>query len=135
MRFLMTCALCFAPLVAWAQDSVFRDYQDYARFVDRHVMERDFVTLIQRLGGRDEYTKEELSGIQRQFQGIYSGDFEKMAVLKEVDLGGGFSTEMRSYWGAYGYVWFGAMLHDTGRELVVINFRLNSNPGPVMELY
>ncbi len=35
------------------RDGIFESYDDYAANVGRHVMQRDFISLIQRMGGRD----------------------------------------------------------------------------------
>ena len=134
--FAVATAMIVAPIAAFAQeDSIFTSYDDYATFVDDLVLKRDFIPLIQRRGGRDEYTIEQLNGIEAQFTSIYARAFDESAALKETELGAGFSSEIRSYWGPSGYLWFGALLHDRGDDLVVIHFRLNANSQPVFEQY
>ena len=81
------------PLRAQETDSVFPGYAAYAHFVDQHISTRDFTEVILRLGGRDEYTKEEIASLQRQFDGIWSANFQNGTVFNRQDLGGGVSQE------------------------------------------
>jgi len=122
--------LTVLPLTAVAQqqDSYFQDYQAYERFVDSRIMNRDFSELIQVLGGRDEYTPEQLQGVTQQFLAIYPRDFTSGAVINKVDLGQGFSQEMRIYWrDKTSYIYFYAMLHARDDGLVVLTFSMNSD--------
>ena len=99
-------------------------------------MARNFIELIQVLGGRDEYTPEQLNGLDHRFRAIYPDDFSDGAVTKQVDLGNGFGQEMRIYWNQnFGYVYFYAFLHNRGSELVVLNFTLNSNVAEVLSKF
>lgn len=135
MRFLIIALLTLLPISALAQqrDSLFDDYDAYATFVDSHVANRDFIELIQVLGGRDEYTVEQLNGVEQRFLSLYPQNFSQRSVAKSVDLGGGFSQEMRVYWRGDGdYVFFYAMLHDRGDTLVVLTFTLNSDVSKVL---
>lgn len=122
-------------LRAQESDSLFPDYEAYAAFVDRHVMARDFVPLIQRLGGRDEFTEEELTANQRQMVGVWPRDFEKVTLFKQVDLGGGIRQEGRVYWTGTSYAFFYAMLHEREDDLAVITFLLNSSSKPIMDRF
>ncbi len=131
----LAASLAAAPVTAQDRDSRFTSYETYAEFVDTHIRARKFKALILRLGGRDEYTIDQLNQIQGQFVDIYSRDFTDSAVLKEETLGPGFKTEVRAHWGPSGYVWYTAFLHETRTELVVINFRLNSNAPEVLGAY
>jgi hypothetical protein len=138
MRLLAICLLALLPLPALAQqkDSFFKTYEAYADFVDSRIMGREFIELIQVLGGRDEYTKEELAGVEQRFLNSYPRDFTNSAVTKVVDLGNGFRQEMRIYWGEnVSYVFFYAMLHDRGSETAVINFSLNTSISDVLDKY
>ncbi len=135
MRFLITLLFALLPLGATAQerDSYFKDYQDYARFVDSRIMNRDFVELIQVLGGRDEYTIEQLNGLNQRFLNLFPENFSNRAVIRKTDLGDGFSQEMRVYWGNNAsYNFFYALLHDRGDGLVVLTFTVNSNVSEVL---
>ena len=134
--------LCIGLLVAtvtgaWAQnrDSVFANYAAYAAFVDNHIMTRSFTDLILQLGGRDEYTKEQLDANQRQMQGIWPRDFEAVTVFNRQEMGGGVSQEGRMYWNGTAYAYFYAILHQREGELVVVNFALNSSIVPIMERF
>lgn len=123
------------PLQAQTNDSEFRDYADYAAFVDRHIMTRKFTPLIQRLGGRDEYTPEELAGNQRQMEGVWPRNFENVTVFNEQDLGGGIRQEARAYWTGTSYAFFYAMYHQRDDKFVVIVFLLNSSSKPIMQRF
>ncbi|NOX74457.1 MAG: hypothetical protein GXP03_12860 [Alphaproteobacteria bacterium] len=135
MRFMAFCLLLLLPQPALAQqrDSFFRNYETYAAFVDSRIMGREFVELIQVLGGRDEYTKEELAGIKQRFFASYPSDFTDSAVTKITDLGNGFRQEMRVYWGgSVSYIFFYAMLHERDGETVVLNFSLNTSVSKIL---
>jgi len=129
-----TC-LAALPLHAQEKDSVFGDYAAYSAYVDRHIMTRKFSDLILRLGGRDEYTKEEIAGLQRQLEGVWPGDFLQSTVFNRRDLGGGVSQEARMYWTRSSYGYFYALLHQRENDLVVINFALNSDSTPIMNRF
>ncbi len=120
-------------VAAQQRDSYFDDYDAYVRFVDDRVMNRDFIDLIQVLGGRDEYTTQELNGLQGRFVSIYDVDFTGKATVKVTDLGNGFFQEMRIYWSENGnYIYFYAMLHDRPDALVVLTFTINSDVGKIL---
>ncbi|KAJ01634.1 hypothetical protein [Sulfitobacter mediterraneus] len=127
--------LAALPLRAQETDSVFPGYAAYAHFVDQHISTRDFTEVILRLGGRDEYTKEEIASLQRQFDGIWSVNFQNGTVFNRQDLGGGVSQEARMYWTGKSYCYFYALLHQRENDLVVINFALNSNSTPIMDRF
>lgn len=127
-RRLIACLFLAMPLPALAQDSVFSNYDDYMRFVDSHIMARDFIPLVLRLGGRDEYTDEQLNAANVQLMSAMPRDFSNSAVLKRVKLSNGFSQEARVYWNdQLGYTYFYALLHDQPDGLVVLRFTLNTN--------
>lgn len=135
MRFLSIFLIFLLPIAVSAQqrDSYFDNYGAYQKFVDSHIENRNFIELIQVLGGRDEYTIEQLEGIQKQFLTIYESDFTNHAVTHQVDLGGGFRQEMRIYWSEDdSYTYFYAMLHDRGNELLVLKFTMNSDVSKVL---
>lgn len=139
MRFLAILFLLAAPIGAAAQirDSVFADYASYQSFVDEKVYGRDFRSLIQVLGGRDEYTEEQLSGVTGRFLTIYPSNFTRHQVINTRDLGGGFTQEMRVYWrhDGLGYLYYYALLHDRGDALVVIKFNMNSDIDKILAQY
>ncbi|MGC9370146.1 MAG: hypothetical protein ACP5DX_11460 [Paracoccaceae bacterium] len=133
-RFLIVLAAAlslFAAMPARAQDqerdSVFASDQAFHSFVDNHVARRDFIPLIQKLGGRDEYTAEQLQGLQQQFTSIYPADFTHRATVRTRLLENGFREEIITYWNDLAYVWFYAITHQRDDGLVVINFALNSS--------
>lgn len=135
-RLILLFILCAVPGMAAAQtrDSHFEDYAAYDRFVDAHLLSRDFVPLIQTLGGRDEYTVEQLSGINSRFLSIYPQDFRQGAVIRETDLGHGFRQEARVYWtDGTGYLYYFAMLHDRPDALIVLTFTINSDVSEIMK--
>ena len=135
MRTLLIVILFLLPTASLAQvrDSVFTNYEDYNTYVDEKIMARDFIPLIQTLGGRDEYTTEQLNSVNNQMRSLFLVDFENVARFREEDLGGGMRQEGRVYWTGEQYVFFYAMLHQREGELVVINFNLNSSISAIME--
>lgn len=132
--FLGILVVLLMPLSVAAQqrDSVFDNYAEYNAFVDDKIMNRDFISLVQSLGGRDEYSAEQLSGLQQQFTDIFRIDFRHKTVFRQEDLGGGMRQEARAYWIGESYIYFYALTHQRGNEFVVINFHLNSAVSKVM---
>lgn len=119
-------ALC-APAYAQERDSVFTNYADYEAYIDKHIMARNFVPMVKALGGRDEYTPEQLAQVNRQLMGAFPVNFQNKTVYRKEDLGGGLSQEGRAYWTGESYAFFYAILHDRGDDLVVLQFALNSS--------
>ncbi len=133
--FALIVTLFLAVPPAQAQDSVFSDYDDYATFVDTHVMGRDFVPLILRLGGRDEYTDQELAENDKTLRNVWPLDFTHVTTFRREDLGGGVSQEGRMYWNGTSYAFFYALLHERSDGFVVISFHLNTSSKKVMERF
>ena len=127
-------AICAFTLPASAQekDSFFADYSAYANYTDRMVMARNIAQLIERMGGRDEYTKEELQNLSSNFERLYPNDFTDSAVFRKEDLGGGLMQEGRMYWIEDSYVYFYIALHQREDALVVVNMYFNSSLNEVM---
>lgn len=139
MRFIF----CFVFTLFWAvphadaqTDSVFPDYEAYAAFVDKQIMTRDFIPLILQLGGRDEYTPEQLASNNENLRRVWRKNFDSATVFKREDLGGGLSQEGRMYWtDTGGYAFFYALLHQRDDRLVVISFLLNSSSKTILERF
>ncbi|KIC22449.1 hypothetical protein [Leisingera sp. ANG-Vp] len=121
--------LAALPGLAWGQDSVFKSYDSYERFVDTVIKTRDFKQLITRLGGRDEYTPEQLHSAHGRMQMIYPRDFTSGGVAAQQKLLNGFSKEVRIYWNdaTLSYCYYYAFIHDYGDGIVVLKFDLNTN--------
>lgn len=126
------CALA-PPGAAQTADSVFRSYEDLRSFVDTRLMRRDFIPVIQTLGGRDEYTPEELAQINAQFLSLYPQNLETAGLVRKRQGENGFSQEVISYWLGTSYLWLYLFLHDTGDGVVVVNFSINSNAKPILD--
>lgn len=120
---------------AQSQDGIFRDYAAYSEFVDQHVKQRNFISLILGLGGRDEFTDEQLDITQREMVNVWRSNFDEMTFFRQEDLGGGISQEGRMYWTGKSYAYYYALLHQREDELVVINFTINSLIKPIMERF
>ncbi len=120
---------------AQQRDGVFADYGAYAAFVDQRIMSRDFIPLIKSLGGRDEYTEEQLTAVNAQLLNAFPVDFENVTVFRRQDLGNGVSQEARLYWTGENYAFYYAILHQREGELVVLNFKLNSSVEPIMKSF
>jgi len=127
--------LSAAPARAEERDSIFADDAAYHAFVDDHIARRDFIPLIQKLGGRDEYTPEQLQGVLQQFTSIYTKNFSHRATVRTRMLESGFREEIVTYWNDLDYIWFYAITHQREGELVVLNFALNSSYEAVAERF
>lgn len=129
-------SLCLLTGIAQAQqDSIFEDYGDYASYVDQHIMAREFAPLILRLGGRDEYSPEELQSTNTKLRRVWPINFEEVRVFRAEDLGGGLRQEGRIYWTGISYAYFYALLHEREDGFVVISFHLNSSSKKVLERF
>ncbi|WP_164658972.1 hypothetical protein [Tropicibacter sp. Alg240-R139] len=129
-------ALILLPMAAWAQDSRFDSHDAYVRFIDNKIMSRDFIPLITQMGGRDEYTPEQMNSANARLLNAMPFDFEETALIKKVDLGNGFSQEMRAYWNnRTSYVFFYAFLHQNTDELIVLKFSLNTNSEKIFDKF
>lgn len=121
--------------LAQERDSVFSDYATYARFVDQMIMTRDFKTLVLHLGGRDEYTPEQLDSTNHQLLRAFPFDFRNAAVFRKTDLGGGMVQEGRVYWTGDSYAYYYAILHQRADSIIVLSFNLNSSIGTIMDKF
>lgn len=138
MRFVISLFLCLLAPMALAQqeDSVFDNYADYDAFVTKHVMTRDFVPFVQRLGGRDEYTKEQLAQTNAGLLNAFPKDFTGTSVFKRVEMADGFSQEARAFWTEKGgYAFYYAFLHDRGDKIIVLRFNMNSSSAKVLNQF
>ncbi|KIC19411.1 MULTISPECIES: hypothetical protein [unclassified Leisingera] len=128
-KFLAAALIALLPATALAQDSVFSSYEAYERFVDTVIKQRDFKQLITRLGGRDEYTPEQLQSAQQQLAAIYPHGFTGGSVAARKELMNGFKKEVRIYWNedVLNYCYYYAFIHDRGDSIVVLKFDLNTN--------
>jgi len=119
--------LFFLPISVVAQDSRFASYDAYVQFIDDKIMNRDFIPLITTLGGKDEYTPQQMQALNAQLLSVRPYDFTDTAVMKKVDLGKEFSQELRVYWNdRNSYIYFYALLHETNGSLIVLSFNLNT---------
>jgi hypothetical protein len=124
-----------APLAAQDDDSAFDDYGAYNAYVDRMITTRDWIPFIQQMGGRDEYSTEQLTKIEADFNGLYPRAFTSVSLFREVDLGGGVRQEARAYWGGGRYLFYYAILHERNDKLIVLNFAMNTKVERIMEKF
>ena len=116
------------------QDSIFPDRSAMQKYIWETVRDRKFSDLVLRLGGRDEYTTEQLAGVQNQFGQIYPQPFKEAKQVVDKRLENGFRKEIVSFWRGTSYLWLYLFTHEVDGKLVVINFRMNSRPNPVFDL-
>ena len=95
-------------------ESIFRDYDHMRQVLDDHIMKRDIVTTMRAFGASDEMTDEELAGLQRRVEGIFSRDFKHVDVLRVNDMGNGWRQEMYAYWVGTSYLYAYLLMHDQG---------------------
>lgn len=138
-RILAVICLVLGPTLAKAQDnlpdSLFASYDAYAEFVDKMVSSRQFVPFIQKMGGRDEYTAEQLGEIEQKLTSIFPSNFTSRTVFREESLGGAIRQEGRAYWNGARYLFYYAVLHERGDALVVLNFSLNTKIEVIMNRF
>ncbi|SHK11685.1 hypothetical protein SAMN05444000_11956 [Shimia gijangensis] len=135
MRFLAIIVGLFLPTFAAAQvsDSTFRDYAEFSAFVDTHSQSRDITKLLTVLGGRDEYTKEQMANLQAQVFNLYPDVLPNKTIFHENDLGGGVRQEVRAYWTGLSYLYLYFLLHERDDALIVLRFAFNSSAEKIME--
>jgi hypothetical protein len=135
LRLIAILLLLPATTLAQDRDSVFSDYASYARFVDQMIMTRNFEPLVLQLGGRDEYTPEQLASTNHQLLRAFPYDFKNAAVFRQTDLGGGMIQEGRVYWIGDSYAYYYAILHQRTDSIIVLSFNLNSSIGTIMDKF
>lgn len=81
-------------VLAQQQDSFIDSPEALYEFVDENTKSRNFPELISVLGGRDEYTVEELTALDKQFRAIYPRNFDNRALVKSRKLMSGFSENI-----------------------------------------
>ncbi|MCT4558555.1 MAG: hypothetical protein N4A61_10910 [Pelagimonas sp.] len=118
-----------------AEDSLYQDYNVFSDFVGDSVRTRDWPRLIQELGGRDEYTPEQLSGLNNQFNAIYPRGLNDGIVFNRREIGPGLWEEGRMYWTGRDYLYFYFLLHQTDDKLIVLRFNFNSNARAILDLF
>lgn len=130
--FIVLSLLIPSSLLAQERDSVFSTYEAYSGYVDEMIMGRDFKPLIMVLGGRDEYTKEQLATVNGQLLAAFPSDFEHSTIFREENMGGGVIQEARAYWTGERYAFFYAVIHIRENDVVILNFNLNSSVATIM---
>ena len=138
MRFLLfTLLILCLPQLAAAQeaDSQFADYRAYDAYVDKMITTRQWVDFVTHMGGRDEYTAEDLAKIEEQFNRLFPRNFAARTIFREDDLGGGMRREARAYWGAGRYLFFYAIMHQRNDMFVVLNFTLDTKVEAIMNKF
>ena len=131
-------SLALATLLATpalAQDPVFDSYDAMRAEMDSLLMSRDIQPLMLRFGGGDEMTQAQLDSLDAQVEQIYPQDFEEMAVLRRVELGGGFVQEIVAYWTGLSYVYAYVFFHERDGRVVSINYRFNSDFNALNSLF
>ncbi|QQA44753.1 hypothetical protein [Pelagovum pacificum] len=136
-RAIAAALLTLFPLGAEAQirDGVFGDYAAYDAYVTDTVMHRRFEDFVQNLGGRDEYTDNELAAAVGGLMRAFPRDFEEGRVMKLVPLENGFFQEARAFWVGDAYGFYYALLHDNGEHIVVLNFTLNTDVDVILQKF
>ncbi len=136
-RIFLALALLCLPQLALAQDkdSIFADYGAYDAYVDKTLTTRQWVTFVQQMGGRDEYSPEELGKIEAQFNALFPRNFTARTIFSQDDLGGNIRREARAFWGGGRYLFFYAILHERDDALVVLNFTLNTKIEKIMDKF
>ncbi|MEX5728937.1 hypothetical protein Ga0609869_002290 [Rhodovulum iodosum] len=121
-----------APAQDGRPDGIFDDYAELRSFLRQKAAMRDFVPLIQRLGGRDEYSPEQLDAINSQFRSIYPAALTDDMRVRTRALENGFREEIIAFREREHYLWIYLLYHERGQDLVVINFSMNSNAEPIL---
>lgn len=114
---------------AGAQDGngLFADDDSLVAFVEQHGKVRDFPTLLRELGGGDEYTDQQIAGLDAQLRNIYPDDFTAFALVKSRTLESGFRQRVYTFWNGTAYVWLYLMTHQRQDGVQVIQFSFNSD--------
>lgn len=137
MRVFAILLAAILPTLVSAQiaDSTFKDYQSFSAYVDEHVKDRKMTELLVTMGGRDEYTKEQMDNIQAQTDRLFPTALDQKTVFHRDDLGGGIYQEARAYWTGKSYMYLYFLLHEREDALIVLQFAFNSSVGKIMEKF
>lgn len=134
-RSLAVFLLTAAPAVAQVQDSRFSDYATYDAFVNEVLEDGRYIDLVTTLGGRDEYTTEQLQGLESTLKRVFPDGFIGHTVFGREDLGGGVSQEGRIYWSETSFFYYYALLLERADDLVVMHFSFDNDPMKIMSKF
>ncbi len=136
MRYLLVSFYMIISACAAYADEAFQTYSDFEQYVDKRIKNREFSTVISRLGGADEYTKQQLQMIQNQLRDVVPFYLTDVAIVKRIELENGFSQEMRAYWNKdNSYLFLYAFLQERNDGVIVLQFSMNTSPEPVLQMF
>lgn len=120
-----------SALPATAQDGIFASYDDMRAQLDPLMKARAVDDVLILMGGSDEMTTEQLTGLRRQVESIYSQDFTQIDLIKRNEMGAGWRQELLAYYTGTAYIYVYMLLHIKDSATVAVNFRFNSDFHPM----
>ncbi|WP_425100510.1 hypothetical protein [Tropicibacter sp. S64] len=126
---------CATPLAAQEREPIFGSYDEMRGTMDDLLVTRQMQELMIRFGGADEMTVAQLDDLDATVERLYPQDFANVAVLRRAQHENGFAQELIAYWTGTNYLYAYVFYHDTGSEVISINFRFNSDFIKLNELF
>jgi hypothetical protein len=117
----------FGTTGAFAQQGIFNSYAELRETLDASMMSGEVDRALVDFGGGDEYTKEQLRGLRSRYQSVYPQPMMQKAIMRKEVYLNGFRRELIVYWRGSKYVYVDLFIQDTGKQVIAIMFRYNSD--------
>ncbi|MDJ0823715.1 MAG: hypothetical protein QNJ09_18145 [Paracoccaceae bacterium] len=127
MKWIATVLALVMAVPAAAQDAVFDSYDALRDKLDSLMMAREIEELMIAFGGADEMTIQQLQNLDMQVEGIYPENFTDVAIIRRTAHENGWRQELLAYWTGLSYIYAYVLVHDTGQNVIAVNFRFNSD--------
>lgn len=127
MRYVLAVLACLMTGPVWAEDGVFRSYQDLREQLDPLMKSRQIAEVLTLFGGADEMTPQELQALEERVQTYFKRDFEEVALIKQAEHLNGWRQELLAYWVGTEYIYVYILMHQRDDAFLSVNFKFNSD--------
>ena len=127
MKWIATTLALLLAVPAAAQDAVFDSYDALRERMDSLIMTREIEELMIAFGGADEMTMQQLQNLDGQVENIYPQNFTNVAIIRRAAHENGWRQELLAYWVGVSYIYAYVLIHETGQNVIAVNFRFNSD--------
>ena len=127
MRYVLAVLACLMTGPVWAEDGVFRSYQDLREQLDPLMKSRQIAEVLTLFGGADEMTPQELQTLEERVQTYFKRDFEEVALIKQAEHLNGWRQELLAYWVGTEYIYVYILMHQREDAFLSVNFKFNSD--------
>ncbi len=129
IRFILV--LTFAMATAFGASAqtragVFTDYTELRTALDSALTKADITSALRRFDA-GVTSEGQTIDVQRQFDKLFPDGLPNTALVRRETYGGGISRELLVYWNGTKYLWASVLIHDRGKEVVAIEFSVNTD--------